>query len=129
MQNTFIRAHGSMKKFSFDSAFSTWLYRIAYNAALTYSTRRRTENGRSSQYHDTIAGPQVSDTYDSREAVSRILASLHSEERFLLTAREAAGLAFEELSIITGRSEGALRTALHRIKERIRKEHGHEYQE
>jgi len=127
MQTTFIRIHGSIKKFSFDSGFSTWAYRIAYNAALSHLGRRRVESERAMEYQDTVPGKSRSDSYDDQESVRQILFSLSPDDRFLLTAREANGLSFEELSAVTGKTEGALRVSIHRIKERIRKEFGYEY--
>jgi RNA polymerase sigma-70 factor, ECF subfamily len=127
MQNTFIKVHTSMKKFAFDSAFSTWLYRIAYNAALTVISKRRAEHGRFAEYQENVAGKERSDRYDDQERVRSILEFLSPDERFLLTLREVTGLSFDELSAITGKTEGSLRVAVHRIKERIRQEFGYEY--
>ena len=40
-QDTFIKAYKSLKTFKRESKFSTWLYRIAYNAAISKTRKKR----------------------------------------------------------------------------------------
>lgn len=119
MQETFVKIHGSIKKFKGNSGFSTWVYKIAHNVVLADARRRK--NFRSHEpYQENIEGVNSADSYVSRELVGKIMVELTIEERFLLLAREVDGLSFEEISEITGVSEGALRTKLHRMKESIK---------
>jgi len=125
LQQSFIRIFSSLKKFKKDSAISTWIYRIAYNVALTFAEKTRQASARMVEADDTLRSRDSLDL-DTKREVEQILRALSEEERFLLTAREVEGVSFEDLATITGKNSGALRTSLHRLKERIRQEFGHE---
>lgn len=118
-QTTFVKVYRSAGGFRGGAAFSTWIYRIAYTTALQY-LKRRHQTTLPAVDPDLLDGTEQADSYDNRELVSRILVTLTPEDRFLLVAREVDALSFDELSTITGKNAGALRTRLHRIKEGIR---------
>jgi RNA polymerase sigma-70 factor (ECF subfamily) len=126
VQETFIRVHNSLAKFGGGSAFSTWIYRITYNACMTLLSKQSRANEMQEFNEDT--GPTVSSTesIDMKEDMQKILKGITPEERFLLTAREMLGFSFEELADITGKNAGSLRTQLFRLKEEIRTKFGEE---
>jgi RNA polymerase sigma-70 factor (ECF subfamily) len=120
-QETLIKVYRQGKHFKFKAAFSTWLYRIAYNTTLTQLSGQQRYRLRNVEITDQNA--QSSDEHDSQEAeVNQILSRMEPGERFLITAREITGLSYDELAEITGRSASALRTQLHRLKTTIQKE-------
>jgi len=129
LQDSFIRMWKGMRGFSSQSAFSTWACSIAYNAARTYLTKRKVRWERGGELTEEAGGRTGPDRTEQRDAVERILAGLTPDERFLLTSTAVTGLGFDELSAATGVAAGALRTRLHRIRERVRKEFGDEYHE
>jgi RNA polymerase sigma factor (sigma-70 family) len=118
-QDVFVRAHANLNKFKYQSAVSTWLYRIAWNRCMSLAARKRSWWLRVVEPVD-IAGPDESGRAENRDLARRILAALEPDERFLLVAREVDGMPFEELAKMTGTASGALRTRLSRIKQRIR---------
>ena len=119
LQETFIKVHSALKKFKGESALSTWIYRIAFNAVISH-TKKRAYQKLHAPYQDTHADPDTTDSYETRQLVGKILAELSVQERFLLVSREVDGFSFEDIASITGTAPGTLRTKLHRIKERIR---------
>ncbi|MBD3241094.1 MAG: sigma-70 family RNA polymerase sigma factor [Chitinivibrionales bacterium] len=119
-QDVFVRVHAGLRRFDGRSAFSTWLFRIAYNRAMTVLTRRQRQRRRTVPLHDEIPGREDTGRLEAREIVQRLLAPLSPDERFLLVAREVDGVPFEELATITGRKPGALRTQLSRLKRALR---------
>jgi RNA polymerase sigma-70 factor (ECF subfamily) len=123
MQNTFIRVHASLKGFRFESAFSTWLYRIAFSDAIRWSRGNSRRNRRTAAFDEQqlSTGHTAAAAMEDRDMTRRILRNLEPRDRFLLVGREVEGLSFEELGRIMSSSSGALRTRLHRIKERIRR--------
>jgi RNA polymerase sigma factor (sigma-70 family) len=121
VQDTFIRVHESLPKFSGVSALSTWLYRIVFNVCLTSLAKQKRSNALQPLDEDIPSGVSVLDTLDSKEQVNAILAGMSEEERFLLTGREVLDLSYDELARITGRNSGSLRTQLSRLKEEIRR--------
>ncbi|NLP01638.1 MAG: sigma-70 family RNA polymerase sigma factor [Fibrobacter sp.] len=119
LQETFINVHRSLGKFKCESAVSTWIYRIAYNAVLNFANKQT--RFRSHQlYDDNKFVRNETGGYEMKDLVEKVLSQLSVEERFLLVAREIDGLTFEEIESVTGSSAGALRTRLHRLKENIR---------
>lgn len=118
LQDTFIRVHKSLKKFKSESALSTWIYRIAFNAGMLHFKKQKNLK-RYDSYQDTMPGKQ-NNSYETREIIEKIMSEMTEQERFLLTAKEIDGISFEELAEITGMTSGALRTRLHRLKEKIR---------
>ncbi len=119
VQETFIRVHTALKHFRAESALSTWIYRIVYNAANSCLSKV-TKLKLNEPFEDTLAGSYRSDNYDERELMDRILSTLTPQERFLLIARELDSLSFEELASVTSESSGSLRTRLSRLKDKIR---------
>ena len=124
IQDTFVRISRSLRGFNNGSAFSTWAYRIAYNAAQTHLKHRRRKWRREREFDETAFHSEAGDRYETRNEVERLLAPLSSEERFLLTAH-AQGVSFEELAGMVNKSPGAVRVQTHRIRERGRKEVEH----
>ena len=118
LQSVFIVVYKSIKNFRFESAFSTWIYRIARNETMKFFNKKKSlrelpldENIEVKSSEDKIAGKDFAD---------KILASLSAEERFLLVSREIDSIPFEELAEIMGKSSGALRVEISRLKQKIR---------
>jgi RNA polymerase sigma-70 factor (ECF subfamily) len=126
VQETFIRVHNALSKFSGGAAFSTWIFRITYNACMTLLSKQSRRNEMQELDEDTGLTVSTAENVDMKEDMQRILKSISPEERFLLTGREVLGFSFEELSDITGKNAGSLRTQLFRLKEQIRKRFGEE---
>ncbi len=120
MQNVFIKVHRVMKSFKFNAAFSTWLYRITYNEAITYLNKQKRVREKTVGYDDSINTNEKMEQYEDKDMVANILNKITPQERFLLVAREVNNVPFEELAKVTGQTSGALRTQLHRIKETIK---------
>jgi RNA polymerase sigma-70 factor, ECF subfamily len=120
VQDTFVRVLSSLKAFSFKSGLSTWIYRIAFNAANTYVSRNKRISFLAPEDMDTFAGRELKNAYEDEELVRMLLSGLSPEERFLITSREVEGIPFEELAQVVGRSSESLRTQISRLKEKLR---------
>jgi len=113
-QDAFIRAWRAVGRFRGDSAFSTWLYRIAVNACLNHRARRRPA---SEEISDRIADPRqgadrgVQEGDEARvvrEAVSR----LPEKQRATLILKVYQELTHEEVARILGASVGTVKSNL-----------------
>lgn len=128
-QDVFVRAMKSLARFDFRSTVSTWLYRIAWNRAMSAleadrNWRKRLEELARAQ--DGIV--RASDPVETRDTLLKLLTGVDVQDRFLLVAREVDGIAFEELSQLTGVSAGALRVRLTRIKQSLRERMADEHE-
>lgn len=121
-QSVFIVVHKSIKNFRFESAFSTWLYRIALNETMKFINKRTSR--RELPLDENLQVKSSEDKIGDNDFAKIILDSLTTEEKFLLVSREIDGLTFEELAEITGKSSGALRVELSRLKQKIREQFG-----
>jgi RNA polymerase sigma-70 factor (ECF subfamily) len=120
VQETFIRVYTSLGSFGFNSALSTWIYRIAYNTANTYLSKKKSKRLVDGLDVDLLVDGKTKENYENKEIVEALLSAVSPEERFLLMGREVEGTSFEELARITGKSSEALRTLMSRLKARLR---------
>ncbi len=117
LQSVFVTVSRSLKKFRFKSAFSTWLYQIAWRESISLLNKQKKWSDKTTPLNeDTIIQSEESST----DELSALLDTLQPEERFLLVSKEIDGFSFEELAQITGKKSGALRTAVSRIKQKLR---------
>ena len=113
-QEAFIKAWRAVGRFRGDSAFSTWLYRIAVNACINHRARRRPV---SEELSDQLADPRrradagVQDDDEARrvrEAVSR----LPEKQRATLVLKVYQELTHEEVAKILGATVGTVKSNL-----------------
>ncbi len=132
LQNTFVKAWSSLHTFRGDSKLQTWLFRIAYNEALTFlSHQHETISIDTSPLGDdddegstlTLANTLQSDPYfdgDETEALLQAaIASLPSKQRAVFTMKYYQEMKYEDMSEITGTSVGALKASYHLAVKKI----------
>jgi RNA polymerase sigma-70 factor (ECF subfamily) len=82
-QEVFVKAYRSLSKFRGTSAFSTWLYRIAVNACLSFKAARKNRAEEWDEDYDIVAeGPSAEEALDSRmnaQTVHEALSNLPEE--------------------------------------------------
>ena len=129
-QSVFIQVYKGMSHFNFSSKFSTWLYTITYREVLLALKRQKRfwmrETNLFEENYDDTSVENAQTTLENQQEVQRILSKLSITDRFLLISKEVEGLSFQEIALITGKKEGALRTALSRLKKEIQQEVSHE---
>jgi RNA polymerase sigma-70 factor (ECF subfamily) len=132
-QETFLKAYRAIRKFRGDSAFYTWLYRIAINTAKNYlvaQSRRPFETdvdlqlenveGPGPQSLREIATPENLLLRDEIEAtVYGAIEALPEDLRTAITLRELEGLSYEEIALAMGCPVGTVRSRIFRAREAI----------
>jgi RNA polymerase sigma-70 factor (ECF subfamily) len=134
-QEAFIKAYRAMSGFRGESAFYTWLYRIAINTAKNYlvSQGRRlpsadmeseeaelTEEGGSLR---EIATPEhTALTGEIAETVMAAMKALPEDLRTAITLREIEGLSYDEIAAVMDCPIGTVRSRIFRAREAIDKE-------
>ena len=133
-QETFIKAYRAIPNFRGESAFYTWLYRIAVNTAKNHlvSKSRRPPNidvdiddgefqNNSAVLRDNES-PQASlATSQMEQVIFRSIENLPSELRIAVTLREFDGLSYEEIAKIMNCPVGTVRSRIFRAREAIEK--------
>ncbi len=117
-QEVFVQAWRSLAKFRGDSAFGTWLYRIATNRSLNVLSSRRIESIPIEEAEvATVAGTEeeAEKRLRMRMTVAALL-TLEPEQRALIVLRELEGLSYEEIGAILELSESLVKGRLHRAR-------------
>ena len=133
-QEAFLRAWRGLKFFKGDSAFSTWLYRLASNVCLDHLRKqKRRQNINLSQLSDEEDNgpPDVPDERyqpdlclekkSLREAVQRGLDLLSEEHRQVLVMREISGLSYQEIADVLDLEAGTVKSRINRARLALRK--------
>jgi RNA polymerase sigma-70 factor, ECF subfamily len=136
-QETFIRAYRAMPQFRGDSAFYTWLYRIAVNTAKKALVDMKrdplvTESARASANDDDDETSRVERELTDGETPEALLASkeiaqavnaameaLSEDLRQAITLREIEGLSYEEIAELMNCPIGTVRSRIFRAREAI----------
>ena len=132
-QESFIKAYRALPQFRGESAFYTWLYRIAVNTAKNYLVSRGrkapTSTGFDAEeaegFDDAgllrdIATPEAElQTKQIAEAVNKAVEALPEELRTAITLREIEGLSYEEISQMMDCPIGTVRSRIFRAREAI----------
>ncbi len=131
-QESFIKAYRALDKFRGDSAFYTWLYRIAINTAKNHvvsQSRRIIETDvETVDMEQTLTKANLKD-YSAPEkillddeiehAVYEVIAHLPKELRTAITLRELEGMSYEEIAGIMACPVGTVRSRIFRAREAI----------
>ncbi len=124
VQEAFVAAYLKLGSFAGGSSFYTWLYRIAFNTAIS---RRRKRRGESSVEHTRdLTGSEPLDDQEAAEdrllrqeragQVRRALAQLPAEFRTVLVLREMEGCDYDTIAQILDLPVGTVRSRLHRAR-------------
>jgi RNA polymerase sigma-70 factor (ECF subfamily) len=131
-QEAFIRAYRAIGSFRGESAFYTWLYRIAVNTAKNYlesqgrrppgsdveaETAEQLEGGE--LLRDTATPERHMLTDEIAATVRRVLESLPADLRAAITLREIEGLSYEEIAEVMDCPIGTVRSRIFRAREAI----------
>ncbi len=132
-QEAFIKAYRALPSFRGDSAFYTWLYRIAINTAKNYlvalgrraPTSTRFDNEEAEDFEDAeqlrdsntpeseLQGKQIA------AIVNKAMDALPEDLRTAITLREIEGLSYEEIANVMNCPIGTVRSRIFRAREAI----------
>ena len=135
-QETFIRAYRALPQFRGDSAFYTWLYRIAVNTAkkalmdmkrdplVSESSMRVDDEGEETSRveNELTDGETPEALLASKEiaaAVNSAIEALSEDLRQAITLREIEGLSYEEIADVMNCPIGTVRSRIFRAREAI----------
>jgi len=137
-QEAFLKAYRALPRFRGESAFYTWLYRIAVNTAKNYlaAQRRRPVDVdldlQDPEQYDLQAKLKDTDTPEgvtlSRElnhAVQSAIEGLPEDLRTAIVLRELDGMSYEEIAQAMECPVGTVRSRIFRARDAISKKIGH----
>jgi len=136
-QEAFIKAYRALPRFRGDSAFYTWLYRIAVNTAKNHlaALRRRPSDieldlqdpdqyGLHAKLKETDTPEAVSLSQELQETLERAIQSLPDDLRTAIVLRELDGMSYEEIAQTMDCPVGTVRSRIFRARDAIGKKVG-----
>tara|TARA_B100000925_G_scaffold234058_1_gene182639 strand:+ start:5528 stop:6103 length:576 start_codon:yes stop_codon:yes gene_type:complete len=126
-QQTFIKVWKQLDTFRGDSAFFTWVYRIAINLAKNFVVSSNYKKQRSnipmeSLNIDFSSFDDVEEVIihnESMDKISNYINTLPESLKTAFTLRESEGKSYEEISVITDTPIGTVRSRIFRARESI----------
>ena len=122
MQNAFLKAWSNLGAFRGESKFSTWVFRIAINEALSFLQRKRDTISLDSPEAAAVSQLEA-DTYFNGDKAQiefqKAIASLPDKQRLVFNMKYFDGMKYEEMSNVLGTSVGALKASYHIAVEKI----------
>lgn len=125
-QDVFLKAYQSLNSFKGNSRFSTWLYRIAYNSAISKTRKKQLEW---TTLDDFVINNYSEDNIEQQiEALSieeksllleKSLSILPENEQLLITLFYKQEESIESISQIIGLSTANVKVKLHRLRKKI----------
>jgi RNA polymerase sigma-70 factor (ECF subfamily) len=121
-QEAFVRAWQKLPGFRFESAFGTWLYRLAINTALMDLRSLKNDPVEHGVEEDALpeSGAQPFCPAE-REELERAVASLSPRARAVLVLHDVEGWKHEEIAAELGMAVGSSKAQLHRARRLLRR--------
>ncbi len=121
MQDSFLRAYGALGRCRQPDRFGAWLFRIVVNRCRTIGRRVHRDQRFGAELPPDVParGDAVADL-EWREEIGRALARLGPRYREAFLLRYVRGLGYEEMALLTGANEPALRMRVKRALDHLR---------
>ncbi|MBN9521908.1 sigma-70 family RNA polymerase sigma factor [bacterium] len=130
VQDAFLNAYQSLHAFKGDAEFFTWLYRIAFNGAISLKRKKRPtgsldaaggEHGfEPADPSDYVRTGHALERTEEDRLLHAALGRLSPEHREVLTMKDLDGLRYEEIAEVLGVPVGTVRSRLHRARLELR---------
>jgi RNA polymerase sigma-70 factor (ECF subfamily) len=132
-QEIFIKVYASLSRYRPEFKFSTWIYKIAHNAAIDHlrrtSSRERsliagtgTDSYELPLEADGLTPEQQSEREERRGEIEMVVRSLPTAYRELIVLRHSQDLTYEEIVEVTGLPLGTVKNRLFRAREMMRQQ-------
>jgi len=131
-QESFIKAYRALPRFRGDSAFYTWLYRIAINTAKNYivAQDRRPPDGdidasEAEQYEGALALKEIATPEkllmkeEMEKTIYSAIDDLPDDLKTAITLREFEGMSYDEIAVTMDCPVGTVRSRIFRAREAI----------
>lgn len=125
-QDTFLKAYQALPGFKQEARFSTWLFRIAYNTAISRTRKKQItttaiddkliENYSTDDFRENLS---QSEPEEQLNALQKAMLTLGPEDQLLVNFFYHNKLSVDEISSVTGLSEANVKVKLHRIRRKL----------
>jgi RNA polymerase sigma factor (sigma-70 family) len=120
-QDAFIKAYHHLASFNREAKFSTWLYRIVFNTAVSYKRKRRVSfysiENTVVEYSQEADG--MLERSDKDKYLKLAMAKLNEADRLALTLFYLKEFSLEEIADITAMQANTVKVRVHRARQRL----------
>jgi len=130
VQDAFLNAYESLQSFKGDAEFFTWLYRIAFNTAISLKRKKRPVLSLGASGNDGGLDPDDPSEYiqpgkalqrrEEEALLQEAINRLSHEHREVLVLKDLEGLRYEDIAEILSVPIGTIRSRLHRARLELR---------
>ena len=132
-QEIFIKVYSSLRRYRSEFKFSTWIYKIAHNAAVDQLRRNSTREQSLTLTNDgdhfelpiesgRLSPEQESERRERRVEIESVIRALPANYRELIIFRHSQDLTYEEIVEVTGLPLGTVTNRLFRAREMMRQQ-------
>jgi len=125
-QDSFVKAYQKLSTFKGGSKFSTWLYSIAYNTAISRTRKKRIETQEIEDLGDTLEIATSNQEQlnslshdEQKKYLGKALSNMPEQDASVLSLYYLEEQSVEEVSEITGLSRSNVKVKLHRSRQRL----------
>lgn len=125
-QDAFLKAYQALPGFKQESKFSTWLYRIAVNTAISVTRKKKLtmvamDESLISNYTEDEVKENLNllSLAEQCQSISDAMKQLHPQDALLINMFYYDELSIEDISEITGLSNANVKVRLHRIRKKL----------
>lgn len=125
-QDSFLKAYRSLKEFRMKSSFSTWLFRIVYNTAISQIRLRKDRTISLSDYPSESIEFSGNNDFDEeaeneykKYIVNQALNNLTTEERAIISLYYYEDMSIEEIAEVTGSGKSNIKVKLFRTRQKM----------
>jgi len=128
-QDVFIKVYASLSRYRSEFKFSTWIYKIAHNAAIDHLRRNAARDHAVTRDDDRtetklesrrLTPEQESERNERRSEIEVVVQLLSPAYRELIVLRHSHDLSYDEIAEITGLPLGTVKNRLFRAREAMR---------
>lgn len=124
LQNTFLKAWGSLENFRGEAKLSTWLYKIAINESISFLARERKRanislDDQEASLINTIEADKDIDGDELALRLRKAVATLPEKQRLVFNMKYYDDMKYEAISEILGTTVGALKASYHLAVKKI----------
>jgi RNA polymerase sigma-70 factor (ECF subfamily) len=128
-QDVFLKAYSKLEDFRNKAKFSTWLYRIAYNTAISHGRKKKVEflaideklieNFSEEDISNSLLGLSAD---DQKRLITEALASIPRTDNLIVSLFYFHEKDIDEISEIVGMTQSNVKVKLHRIRKKLLRE-------
>lgn len=120
-QDVFVKVYFKLDQFRFDAKFSTWLYRVAYRAAISFNRRQKPASDTLDDIDPAADWDPGIERVELKAVIDQLLDQLKLEERTVVSLYYIQEMSVEEIGLVIDRPSGTVKSILYRVRQKLQK--------